>query len=345
MMKTTFLLLTLCLTATFALAQDATQPKRNVLSFLRSKKQAQRQASVAQEQRRQLQQTPVAATQPKRGLRFPQFRKPVFSKVRLPKVQMPKMTMPKFKVPKVNAPKWNMPKVSLPKFKGFRKDDLLTNSKDVMREYPGAIVTADGTGYHAIVKDQEVKFYELGPSQSFGPDDYLDQGDPITLISNDRSWAHVVLQDGRTGYVGLDQVRFASTKEVPSKHLASPNYKRQLAHPSASTETESLVEYEPPSSPNVPAPEAQFNPLLDSLNPVNGQSVIIEESLPSDVLVDPSFDPINGGPEPFLEDPLLGTGVPSIEEELRAINALPAESYIDSDSESEPDGGESAEKS
>ncbi len=356
-MKISTFLLTLCFTSSLAIAQDAAQPKRNLLSIFRSKKAPAEAASQLQvpapQQQDQAAHAPGPVAQPKRGLRLPQFRKPDFSKMRLPKmnvpkVRMPQVNMPKFSMPKVGVPKWNMPKVSLPKFKRLGGGDFAQGS-DVMKDYPGAIPTNDGTGFYAIVKDKNVKFYELGPSQPYGPDDYLSPGDRITLMSNDRSWAHVTLKDGRSGYVGLDQVRFASQGEVPRQRMSDDRLVQSAAQP---TELEPLEGYMPPSLPSVPtaeSPEAQFNPLLDPLNPEASEPVF-DVSGPSEVLIDPSIDPlpsIGGGPAPFLEDPLLGTGVPSIEDELRAIEALPADvPTLDPEPVADdPDSGESAEES
>jgi hypothetical protein len=189
-------------------------------------------------------------------------------------------------------------------------------------------------GAYGVIRGQEVKFYEIGPSQPFGPDDWLNQGTVVTIRRNDRSWAYVTLEDGRSGYIGLDQVRMASAKEAPRARSAPSNKKRSQMV--AQQTVADSKKYSPPALPSVAAElppensEPEFsNLLLDS----SGEDELVEVEAPApvdspDVLFDPILDPIEpapyqpyqGGAEPFLNDP-----IPSIEEELRAIEEAKAQ--------------------
>lgn len=293
--------------------QQAPQ-KRSFLSRFRRapRTQQQQQPQAVPQAQQQQQQQPT-----KRGfsLRLPKFKKP---NIRMPRLDLSKVRMPKVKTPKL---KWPF---------GGRQEV----KKQVMN-YPNAVQNQQIGGAYGIVTGQGVKFYEIGPSQPLGPDERLAQGTLVTIRSNDRSWAYVTLKDQRSGYIGLDQVRFAAPQEVSraqpktrSRSTKKSTRSRRLASNSGTKK-----KYTPPALPKAAADleeasEPEVNPLLGAAQEDEPEVAQSPEPLPVDspeVLFDPILDPLEPipgdmvpsagpGPEPFLSDP-----IPSIEEELRAI--------------------------
>jgi hypothetical protein len=280
---------------------------------------------------------------------LPKFKKPDFSKIRIPKPKLPKVSVPKVNVPKVKMPNLRVPKVNWPFGRGERQANRQT-----VQDYPQGVRNPQLGGAYGVVRKDNVKFYELGPSQPFGPDEVLSSGTLVTIRSNDRSWAYVTLRDGRSGYVGLDQVRLASAKEAP-KTFSRPTRtaSQSLVADSALTPPSEVA---PPALPTAAADLSEpagleANPLLDlggSLaegDPV-GLEVLPEAPVDSpEVLFDPLLEPLEplvpegqGGPAPFLDDP-----IPSIEEELRAIQEAKAKAAEEDDG-GEPEDDEEGEE-
>ena len=268
-------------------------------------------------------QTAEAAPAPKRqfGIRLPRFKKPDLSAI--PKPRMPKVKLPKFRKPNITMPKMRWP---------FNRQQV---SRQTIQDYPNGVRNPKLGGAYGIIVDDVVKFYEMGPSQPGGPDASLDRGSLVTIRSNDRAWAYVTLRDGRSGYIGLDQVRLASEKESPKGAVPKPR-PRNAKKESSLYLADNKKSYAPPALPTAaaePTDSAEMNPLLQSSSleepapsdpePIE-ENEIVAEPQPVDspeVLFDPILDPLEpapgvipGGPPPFLSDP-----IPSIEEELRAI--------------------------
>ncbi|MCH1507246.1 MAG: hypothetical protein L7V86_26980 [Verrucomicrobiales bacterium] len=269
------------------------------------------------------QQAAQAAPAPKRqfGIRLPRFKKPDLS-------GLPKPRMPKVKFPKLRKPNITMPKLRWP----FKRQQV---SRQTIQNYPNGVRNPKLGGAYGVIIDDVVKFYEIGPSQPGGPDARLDRGSLVTIRSNDRAWAYITLRDGRSGYIGLDQVRLASERESPKASVSRPRSSQETG--TSSFLSENNKSYAPPALPTAAADlsdSVEVNPLLQTssleesapsvIEPVGQAAVVDAEPQPVDspeVLFDPILDPIQpspgaipGSPQPFLEDP-----IPSIEEELRAI--------------------------
>ncbi len=278
---------------------------------------------------------------PRFNLKFPKLPKPDFSripklkmpdlkmpklkmpKLKMPKLKMPKLKMPKLKMPNLRMPNLRMPKVSMPKIKWpFQRDDGRADRQQV-QDYPRGVSNPKLGGAYAVIREESVKFYELGPSQPFGPDEVLAEGTMVTLRSNDRSWAYVTLRDGRSGYIGLDQLRLASAAEAP-RDFSRPTTRRPVDPLVAEAGLGNLSgpsEVAPSALPTeaVDLSGAESNPLLQvppgdlagELEPVDSPEVLFDPLLEP---LDPIVPEDTGAHEPFLTDP-----IPSIEEELRAI--------------------------
>lgn len=324
---------------------EAAQPqKRSLFSRFRRNKTPepqqvapQQQAAAPQSSYQAGAQPAEAAAQPEEkkrrfSLRMPRFAKPDFSKI--PKPRLPKVKMPEIRMPQMNV---KMPKLRWP----FGRRDA--DNRQTIQDYPNGVRNPRLGGAFGIVRAKAVNFYEFGPSQPFGPDEVLKSGELITIRSNDRSWAYVTLKDGRSGYVGLDQVRLAAEKEVPAS-LRRPVPAAELL---AENEQPFLIEgsddYVPPTLPAMetaaPGAEAEAgNPLLGMAQDPGVPGTTTPVDTP-EVLFDPLLEPLDpivpeipGGPEPFLNDP-----IPSIEEELRAIQEAKARAA--EDGEPADDGG------
>lgn len=187
-----------------------------------------------------------------------------------------------------------MPKISMPKWPfGKNKRVLAVPGQD------GAVGTPDKEGVYAVVQDANAAFYELGPSQAGGPDERLDAGSVITLKSFDRSWAHVRLPDGRIGWVGLDQIRYAARSEVPR---TAPDPSESFDDALARVDEGVLgSDYVPPSLPEGGEDASDPNAFLDATTP-EGVGSSQPETVPvdsPDILFDPLLDPLS----PLPADP------------------------------------------
>ena len=212
-------------------------------------------------------------------------------------------------------------KLRLPK---FGKPALARSGNGIRVHYPNGIRNPELGGAYGVIQGDRVKFYEFGPAQPRGPDEWLTQSSLVTIRSNDRAWAQVTLASGRSGYVALKQVRLANATEAarataPPKPGLSPGSQMVAGNESKKrpprTAADSTGAQEPEIKPsgrgataNKPRlgagpadesqlPEPYFDPILDPLGPIpDGRA-----SIPGD-------------PEPFTSDRIL-----SVEEELRAI--------------------------
>ncbi len=308
-------------------AESAVPKKRGLLSIFKRRK-----AHQAPQQQTAAAAHPAPQTQQpqKKRFRMPRFKKPDFS--RMPRLDLSKVPKPKLRMPKFKKPNLSMPKLALPKMKWPGKRAPRVSPQ---QRYENAVPNPNGQGVYAIVEDEGTRFYELGPTQTYGPDAELPAGTLVTLRSNDRAWANVILKDGRSGYVGLDQVRLAAKSETPQILPPAPRERpAEWAQVTQGTET-----YEPPKLPeprsvaNAGETAATEHPLLPSEETVVS---VPDDSIPVDspeVLFDPLLDPVPPvtGPAPFLDDP-----IPSIEEELRAIQEA------NEAAETAPDEGETS---
>ena len=330
------LLLALCINlGSLSLVQDASA-QAGAPPYQEAYVPAQKPSLFSRFRRKQApQQAAEAGPAPKRGfgIRMPRFKKPDLS--RIPKPRMPKMSFPKLRKPNVTMPKMRWP---------FKWQQV---SRQTIQDYPNGVQNLKLGGAYGFIADDTVKFYEIGPSQPSGPDATLNRGTLVTIRSNDRAWAYVTLRDGQSGYIGLDQVRLASAKESPKASIPSARPKSSKKKSSFYIAKESKT-YAPPALPTVAAdlPESpEVNPLLQTasleepspgfIDPRGEDELLIETELqPVDspeVLYDPILDPLMpapglspGGPQPFLNDP-----IPSIEEELRAIQEAKAKAKAD----------------
>lgn len=326
------------------------QKKRSFFSRFRKKpaappaQAAPRQPGAAAAQTRQQAQQGVPQQQvvqeekkSRFSLRMPKLKMPRLDLSRVPKPKMPNIKMPKLKVPKIRMPKVKMPqmKVKMPKLRWpFRRGN--DGTRQTVQNYPNGVRNPRLGGAFGVIQENKVKFYEIGPSQPFGPDEVLKSGTLVTIRSNDKSWAYVTLRDGRSGYIGLDQVRLAAKTEVPGS-LLRPGPRVQQSPTLIADGSDPFLlgaeggAYAPPALPTVAAELPQVG--APEGNPLLGRSVEDEGVLPletpvdsPDVLFDPLLEPLDplvpeipGGPEPFLDDP-----IPTIEEELRAIQEAKA---------------------
>lgn len=137
-----------------------------------------------------------------------------------------------------------------------------------------------------IVKDDNVKAYVYGPSQSGGADERLARGTILTLKKSSRAWAEIVVDGGRAYTVGADQIRKAEiTDFAPPAVIASTNAAGIPIGPE-------LPYYETIPAPNLPdAPGKPGLELPDLLLPPTPPTPVAPAPPAPPAAVDPAISP------------------------------------------------------
>lgn len=68
-------------------------------------------------------------------------------------------------------------------------------------------------------------FYKYGPAQTFGADDMLAFGTPITLLQRSMGFSRVMQANGTTGYISNDEIGPAIAEKLPAPGTVVTNRK------------------------------------------------------------------------------------------------------------------------
>jgi hypothetical protein len=70
------------------------------------------------------------------------------------------------------------------------------------------------------VKAATTAFYTYGPQQPSGPDETLKKDSRVTMVSRSFGYSRVTTSDGKTGYVGTEDIEPLSAEEIADENAA-----------------------------------------------------------------------------------------------------------------------------